>query len=156
MKIYSGASRYSAHRYKARLGITRFIPPGLLGKREEAFWTPKIDKIEWQHGSAIIARNENNMLNMFLNSLFNTSSTPSGRMDVSDTLGSQIKRRSTPEFGPWNILPSFMFTSAHLWIMRYMLLAYRRCWLRRLRVGRVLAGNEIRTGPRARNDALHL
>ena len=46
-------------------------------------------------------------------------------------LGSWTKRREHTRIGlvPWNILPSFMFTSA-IWIMRYMSLAYRRRWLR--------------------------
>ena len=51
-------------------------------------------------------------------------------------LGSWIKRRECARVGlvPWNILPSFMFTSA-IWIMRYMSLAYRRRECRFFRVG---------------------
>ena len=71
-------------------------------------------------------------LNMFLNSLFNTSSTPSVRMNVSDTRKLDQTKGARQSWSCSMEYSSFVYVyERHLWIMWYMSLAYRRRWLRR-------------------------
>ena len=73
-------------------------------------------------------------LNMFLNSLFNTSSAPSGRMNVSDTRKLDQTKGARQSWSCSMEYSSFVYVNErHLWIMLYtcISLVYRRLWLRR-------------------------
>ena len=84
-------------------------------------------------------------LNMFLNSLFNTSSTLSVRMNVSDTWKLDQTKGARQSWSCSMEYSSFVYVyEHHLWIMRYMSLADCRRWLRRQAEDRFLIGFRFR------------
>ena len=82
----------------------------------------------------------------------NTSSTPSVRMNVSDTRKLDQTKGARQSWSCSMEYSSFVYVyECHLWIMRYMSLAYHRHWLRRPK-GRL----KQKIGYVANNEYCHL